>query len=71
MPVKATVNNGNNTYVSVDLPGHGKTDNDYNVAKSIAEFTFDKFPAFQGTEEEWAEVLRTATKVEITNLNPK
>ena len=70
MPVKATVKHDQRIYVSISLDGKGNSPENYNVVKTIEQFTFDNFPSFSGTEEEWEVIKKTATLIEITNLGP-
>lgn len=66
--VKATIKSGGKTYVSVEISGNGKTDEDYDLAKTVALLLPTSFNSFHGTDEEWEVIKSTATEIKIQNL---
>ena len=67
--VKTTIKSaGGQTYVSTNIPGKGKTDNDYNLGEVTNQLVSSNFPSFHGTEEEWVEIVENAQEVKIENL---
>ena len=58
----------NKHYVSVDVPGHGKTEEDYDVAKVIHQLVPSVFSSFHGTDEEWKIILEEAQEIKIENM---
>ena len=66
--VKATIKSGNKTYVSIELPGYGANNSNFNVAKTALQLLPENFPAFKGTQEEWETMMDNTTEIRIENL---
>lgn len=67
---KVTITTSTRNYVSVDIPGNGKTDFDYDVAHVFGQLQPENFPGFTGTPEEFQTILSTSEEVKIENLGP-
>ena len=65
---KVTVFTSAKTYISVDIPGKGRDDTNYNVREVLGQLDSSKFPSFSGTEQEWKIILKTADNISIQNL---
>lgn len=61
--VKVTIKSNNKVYASINLLGHGSNEMNFDVARTSQQLLPENFPAFNGTDEEWAEVLANSTEV--------
>jgi len=66
--VKVTVKTSNRIYVSVDIPGYGFNNTNFNVAKVTLQLLPDNFPSFNGTVEEWDDIKRHAIQIKFENI---
>ena len=65
---KVTIDTGTKKYVSVDVPGHGHTDEDYMPAKVLKQLQKENFSSFHGTDEEWQTILDNSEEIKIENI---
>ena len=66
--VKATIKSDNRVYVSIDIPGHGSDDTNFNSAKTVAQVKQENFPAFTGTTEEWEVLVSNSTEIRFERI---
>jgi hypothetical protein len=66
--VRITITTSTRNYISVSVPGNGRTDNDYDVGSVFNQLQSTNFPSFTGTEAEWQVILNTSEEVKIENL---
>ena len=68
--IKMTVTAADNRkYVSIELPGNGNSEHNHNVGKSFDQVDqSSNFQSYQGTQEEWIELLKTTKSVVIENI---